>query len=94
MAEHTQGPWEAREQIDYDQAGNKFIDGYAVFNKDGLLVAANLSKANANFLAAAPEMFEALEAMYDWHCGNSCKGPMHSAARAAIAKAEGEEIED
>ena len=91
MADHTPDPWEVSEQIDYDQAGNKFIDGYAVFNKGGLFVAGNLSSADANFIAAAPEMLKALElvAKCSMYPGVAVKRRWSDAVFAAIAKAKG-----
>ena len=47
--------------------------------------------ANANLIAAAPDLLEALSEVVEWLEHGDHAGPMHSKARAAIAKAKGEE---
>ena len=91
MNEQTLGPWESSEQIDYDQGGNKFIDGYAVFNKDGLLVADDLSSTNAHLISAAPEMLESLENIVGLKdILIEIPTPLWQQIYTAIAKAKGE----
>lgn len=46
--------------------------------------------ANARLIAAAPDLLEALSEVVEWLEHGDHAGPMHSKARAAIAKARGE----
>ena len=79
---HTPGPWQAI-----------FLDHWRVFTRTEELfdaemqVANHLTKADARLIAAAPEMYEALKRMSRVLCG----GEEYEQARAALAKADGEE---
>ena len=86
MDEPTPGSW----GMTKSENGEFYLDEWYVSadGVDGMVAIVN-GEANARRVAAAPEMLEALKAMYNFHCANSCQGPIHSFARAAIAKATG-----
>lgn len=89
-AKHTPGPW-------YVMAGmpsNVLSAGglrVARCDFDGNFDSAE-ARANAKLMAAAPDMFAALEAWTDWldKYGKDFHGPCIDDARAALAKARGE----
>ena len=86
--ESTPGPW--RVVKDYH--------GWAIRDADDWLIAVTPRKIEADRMAAAPDMLEALE----WACSQLCqyptwcganhpvRKPKHDAIRATIAKARGE----
>ncbi len=93
MSKHTKAPWEWL--------------GEKVFGDDGLTVCSDVNgedqetyEANARLIAAAPDLYEALQGLISLLDSGCCAaairdedGPVGSAmrlARAAIAKAEGE----
>jgi hypothetical protein len=101
MSGHTPGPW-ATEYMKSSRGG------YAqqIFDANGVLVAtaawypvrvsesttATNREANARLIAAAPDLLEALEAMYEMFNGNGITPDDDAAiiaARSAIAKATG-----
>jgi hypothetical protein len=96
MSEHTKGPWEAR-LVGGCNCGH-IRPHYNVFLSNGDQIP-NLSKANANLIAAAPNMLNALRMVNDVACnlpgwwfevdedGESCNDIL----KAAIAKVEGRE---
>lgn len=94
MSEYTKGEWkviESRRQfIIRDESG--FI---AVTPKFESAETAVKDKANANLIAAAPDMLEALKELYsDWSILTSSYGGaaierIDDMVKAAIAKAEG-----
>ena len=93
MSKHTPGPW-----IIYE-----FVDGYEIRAPEAECYVATASdpeavwgaigrEEDARLIAAAPELLEALENLLKVHEGEG--GTQHNAAdmaRAAIAKAKGEE---
>lgn len=83
---HTPGPWIAR--VDLFRPPKLFVhapDSYAVCRVMTAHYHAEVARANAHVIAAAPEMFSALEFILE-HSGDPV---MENVARAAIAKAEG-----
>lgn len=101
MSEHTPGPWHldvlAHTITDTGNYDNRWIvrgnnhERIADMFEEG-----DEADANANLIAAAPEMLEALKVFMDY---NDQGGPlsfntdaMWAQARAAIAKAEGREM--
>ena len=87
MNAHTPGPWHCDESC-----GGLAIESKAHGNV-GLVNLARASKADAQLIAAAPELLHALQALMDaWPEGEACINPASSAfdlAYAAIAKVEG-----
>lgn len=83
MANHSPGPWEAL--MDH---GEWYIND----NHNGLVCMNIQEKADADLIAAAPEMYEALKEMYEYMV-DRFKGsnfrPMLSGAKIALEKAEG-----
>ena len=93
MSGHTPGPWEMtkagfdRHLIRHALTGKDHVPGYiAEVNNIG-----SSFNANARLIAAAPELLEALIALYDDALELDIeKRPLYVAARAAIARATGE----
>jgi len=81
---HTPGPWKAH------------AEGGTVFGELGLLIASTPDRnaENARLIAAAPELLEALECLLSLgaseHFGKWDDWEEVKAAKAAIAKAQGE----
>jgi len=101
MSKHTQGPWilSTRETDTPGVLLAFCIDSAEKFNiassqsqehlgQDGLRAEEML--ANANLIAAAPELLEALEMVLDDPESLDGRPRTYSAARAAIAKARGD----
>lgn len=95
MNTHTPGPWKAHtnntsEYIDID-AGPQRICSILADTGDAECDAENI--ANAALIAAAPDMFEALQRMYDEYYteGYDPQSPLGQAF-AAIQKARGESV--
>lgn len=90
MSEWTPGPWEAVNERDVDTADGKCI---AIMG-----VGVDEFEANAHLIAAAPDLYEALEKilrecgdeMSDGYLANFVHSDKASVARAALAKARGE----
>lgn len=80
---HTPGPW--RRGIG--------SDAHTVFDAQGRIVATHCGYDDGNFIAAAPDMLEALKEIVDANNRNHDRpwSQIIDAARAAIAKATGEE---
>jgi len=99
MSKHTPGPWKAKKWVGtdlYDDPDRPFVEVGNVHwsPKNWKPAAAIKQTANARLIAAAPELLEALENLLKVHEGEG--GTQHNAAdmaRAAIAKAKGEERE-
>jgi hypothetical protein len=97
MSKHTPGPWKAKKWVGtdlYDDPDRPFVEVGNVHwsPKNWKPAAAIKQTANARLIAAAPELLEALENLLKVHEGEG--GTQHNAAdmaRAAIAKAKGEE---
>jgi hypothetical protein len=94
--QHTRGPWAFR-QIDNDGLGYIEADGCDIMHAGVTYRPAAENIANANLIAAAPDLFEALEALIadcgevsmDGYVDNSIHSDDVAKARAAIAKATG-----
>ena len=84
---HTPGPWERSHQSREVFGGGRHIA--SVHTAFGVWEA---NEANANLIAAAPDLLTALEAyLKDFDCvAADCRMLSCSLARAAIAKAKGE----
>lgn len=89
QTKHTQGPWKA-EHSGFGDAKVRAHCGWK--NKDGSsfipTIVDRTSWENANLIAAAPELLEALKLAMkesDWFCDEDFKK-----MKAAIAKAEGQ----
>jgi hypothetical protein len=92
---HTQGPWRIGKTYGSvvcdtpipEMRGSDDVEGYG-----GHLIAESITKANANLIAAAPDLLEALK---DALCALECCGkdyPAATKARAAIAKATNQPV--
>ena len=84
MSAHTPGPW----SLNVDGCGDVFVSGsnsgYVV--TIGAVDEDEYGRADANLIAAAPDLYEALADLVYAHEGQ----PGWGAARAALAKARGE----
>ena len=93
MVKHTPKPWTCT-------PGRDYCSQFDIWDKDGMEVQCSNAEreANARLIAAAPDLLEALESLY--HTANSIgedtcdpvafAGALED-ARAAIAKARGQE---
>lgn len=99
MSGHTQGPWEALRDWDTDGFGN-YTQEVQNANGDCIAIVHGKDKvtcqSNGELLAAAPEMFEALESIrtlsaYMNSSGNRmvALGTIWAKAEAALKKARG-----
>ena len=80
MGERTFGPWTAYH--DYKTT-------WGIKNSVDEPICDRLDEACARFIAAAPDMEEALEGLLSEHCGNhECDDIVHDLARTALAKAK------
>jgi gentisate 1,2-dioxygenase len=91
MSKHTPGPWKI-----VDAWNDHMVEGQngeEIIWQDGPHGTPTINEANARLIAAAPDLLEALENLADYvdeRAGdNECR-PIEN-ARAAIAKAKGEE---
>ena len=102
MNEHTPGPWSVRrwswptevtgsihQVISADRFPTAFVPAWDEPNP-GEVEASEEAKANAHLIAAAPELLEALQDMVSDHA--SLSAATLAFARAAIAKATGEQV--
>lgn len=82
MSKHTPGPWHAK----IDKCGNA-----SIFAKD--VCVADCLKREANLIAAAPDLLNALQALIllDEELVSDNAADVLAKARAAIAKATGEQ---
>ena len=82
----SKGPW----QIGAIESGR-----FAVDDRDGEEVTGWIEEHNANLIAAAPDLVEALENLVDVVYGvGGTKPDAHNMARASLAKAYGETNHD
>lgn len=92
MAEHTPGPWEWEKPYQYSDGSTSWA-----LSSNGRLVLRHaastwtVSDANARLIAAAPELLKALRALFDASDLDTTPLHIYQAARAALAKAEGQE---
>lgn len=99
MSKHTPGPWKAHFEEAYFVTGPDLGRVAMMMNLKGAhglggRRSGDESASNARLIAAAPELLEALRgALEHWPVPSSiCKDrPAYEAARAAIAKATGEQ---
>lgn len=98
-SKHTPGPW----IFDGDLVWAASIDGYVANTRtEDMTSGENIAKrdaleqieANARLIAAAPDLLDALKSIVmSAEIGNAAiLGPLLVSARAAIAKATGEEV--
>lgn len=94
---HTRGPWrigKAHGAVVADVPVNAGLDNDHVEAYGGHLIAESIAVCNRPLIAAAPELLEALEwALRAMEARNPlwAEGERFIAARAAIAKAKGEQ---
>lgn len=92
---HTPGPWYAVDNghyIDINIADGLYSPSVASVLPSQFLESGDNSKANADLIAAAPDLLEALKAMLEMYGprgGDIVWDGPDEYARAAIAKAEG-----
>lgn len=92
MSKHTPGPWivDPNHPQDISPADDLRLGVASICNSDnidGRWVFAEVSKANAALIAAAPEMLEALLDAKEWLSGWASAEPYLSKIEAIIAKA-------
>ena len=94
MSEHTPGPWIVALNIDGVYAGTlsvvKSAVGSEICGPRQIRPQAKELEANANLIAAAPDLLEALKAILTICDSEGMYALESDAARAAIAKAKGE----
>ena len=88
---HTPGPWIPS----YTKIGSVTAENGAVIAKCMRLTSLSGLEANARLIAAAPELLEALQALETLFAPRACDSTAATwidKARAAIAKATGQEV--
>lgn len=80
---HTPGPWSVG-----GKPSLKIWSGYKPGHGDVIAEVWRSGEVNANLIASAPELFEALSALIDDF--GDANGPLIDKAKAALAKARGE----
>jgi hypothetical protein len=103
MSKHTPGPWSYRKvprkqewEINTGRCPNSGHESWTgmsvVFGCDDYPKMGKIAgEANARLIAAAPDLLEACKAMIDYYGSASANVEALTAARAAIAKATGEQ---
>lgn len=91
MSKHSKSPWR---RVDHQSMDIVDADGEVVseVRTYGQSFRQDEPSANANLLASAPEMYEALKGVIEWYDDHSgCYDPdvVVQAARAAVRKANG-----
>ena len=95
MSKHTPGPWHWFETLDGRCRVKPMNGKYIVAECSAMEPQCEEQVANARLMAAAPDLLGALRSivnLWDHHAsahGDGIIYPLHEAARAAIAKAEG-----
>ena len=95
--QHTPGPWEAKVPGTIVAHSDKCVvrGEDSVIDWVATVQVSNMPawRANAHLIAAAPELLEALRGIVDSFetCPENLHSELFTAARAAIAKAEGRE---
>ena len=98
MSGHTKGPWRLHRH--HKTISNQWIFQVVTDEEYGEIVAGtctnpqrpeDVREADAHLIAAAPDLLEALSEVVEWLEHGDHAGPMHSKARAAIAKSRGEQ---
>lgn len=95
-AKHTEGPWRLVHTYDVDRVTlEKYNHRYGVQIRDVggfMLPRVEISKANAHLIAAAPELYEALDGLYRHVQFIVSIAPHYSEmVEAALKKARGEQ---
>ena len=88
---HTQSKWNVKEARENLNGLSSFVS-YQVVNDDEVVIAKETTEANANLIAAVPEMFKALKAMtklFEERVPYPNNTQRYKQAIKAIAKAEG-----
>jgi hypothetical protein len=88
---HTQSKWNVKEARENLNGLSSFVS-YQVVNDDKVVIAKETTEANANLIAAVPEMFKALKAMtklFEERVPYPNNTQRYKQAIKAIAKAEG-----
>jgi len=85
MSNHTQGKWHVKEN-----GGKGELVGVAS-DRSNWFIAEECLDADAQLIAAAPEMLEALKSAEKWLDGWASADPYVGLIREAIAKAEGKQ---
>jgi hypothetical protein len=96
---HTPGPWKASDEVDaawvsgFNPNENVICDivGRGYEADSGATIITDEDIDNANLIAAAPEMLEALERVLQLQISES-NDEIFAEVRAAIAKAKGEDV--
>lgn len=83
MNKHTPAPWHVANGVQIRSERDQIAKVWMMRHGEG--------QANAHLIAAAPDLLEALAEVVEWLELGDHAGPMHSKARAAIAKARGEQ---
>jgi hypothetical protein len=92
MSKHTPGPWEVVELVDgYDIRSPESRCRIATASDPEAVWGAIGREEDACLIAAAPELLEALESLVQRVGGDEWFAEWAGMARAAIAKAKGEE---
>jgi len=101
-SKHTPGPWSVYETYPPHLDGSNSIS-YSVHQEgadhgrswiDVTLGSSEEDRANANLIAAAPEMYEALRYTKEYKDKGENTDTFHSLIDTALAKAEGKEVSD
>lgn len=95
----TPGPWVAKRNGVYRwvECANWTVCVFYEFREDGSVPEADNAESNARLISAAPDMAEALEKLVAWentieaYIPHGALMDAFKAARAALAKARGEE---
>ena len=89
MKNHSLGPWTVRRQNQSPTSGEWMIagsnPGYLAEVRD---CGSGIVEANANLIASAPELYDALKELAQWY--QDYTGLPACSANAALAKARGE----
>ena len=94
-ATHTPGPWTTYLALGDDDPEDQTLGPYLAisagdgFAPCGFELRGYISRENANLMAAAPDLLEALEKILPWH--DHTDNPTANQCRAAIAKAYGKD---
>ena len=90
MNKHTEGPW----RTDVDEEGVGYVEPCGVYFDGCTEKPASEHQANANLIAAAPEMYEALRLLYAHANGYmNVAGNVVEDVEKALAKAEGKQCQ-
>lgn len=93
MSGHTKGPWKAIENGGRNMAVVDQDNNYLTYRAGSDRMSSEVLEANANLIAAAPDLLEALEACQSFVLMSNEQGACEVADKilSAIAKAKGEQ---